>query len=1278
MADGQVVFEIVGDGTQAKAAIGDVVKAMQDAGVQIDRSSNDMEKAMNRAFDVNRIKDFAIQAGKALLQFGKEAVQAASDLKEAQNVVDATFGASSGKIDTWAKNAIKQFGLTEAQAKRFTSTLGAMAKSAGVTGPEIVEMSTDLAGLAADMASFYNLDFETAFQKIRSGIAGETEPLKQLGINMSVANLQAYALSKGISTAFDKMSQGEQTMLRYQYMMEATADAQGDFARTSDGYANSIRQLESNLDSLKAKLGGPIMDVLAGVTGSLNGMIDALFPTETRERTVLDDFAEIDANTDRRIAQIQATADHALALVQTLNDISGETTKSEGLVGLVDSLSTHFGGMESAMTAAKNSDYKGTIKGIADALSTNIGGDASQWSALLGAIADNLPKASDAINDDSGSLKTWLEDAASAADDLGGSYPSYWRQMMNALGSDKALSAIASIQAAPDAGGNIASIASGLASQTDLSADEWSTILPVLAANLPTIADNASDTNTSTWLANAAEAAGKLGGEYPALWESLVNTLGSEAAAAMVSNFAAASEGQNKLDALAAAANELKPGSALSWSGFLDALSNTSGLTGLFGTNADAAAKNIREMADALSGNSVTKSRAQAWSELLGALSQNAAGLSTLTGKDADETGEWLTKMADNASKINPEDAAAWQTFMGAFLEGLPHLGDTEEGQAVMDALLNGASGVGSAAESAIDYLSMFGIESDDIADAQQRWLDVCRRLVKEIPGLSSIINTQTGEVNGGTQAIKDYVATWQAGQEDLARLANLEERINALRESTNLTSKQNDVAIARHMYQNALTNAGLSSDIAPEDIAPLLESWTSPQFAGRTTYTRKSRGWNAQLPNGNTLSYDEMARLEGITNITDLANDLIKAESSLKTQEEANAKATSEMAAAEQEANEIRERLTGSTNDEAESLEEVTAAIDTATTSLQSMNDYMAKVREETKTNIDGIIKSFDDMATPADKARKELEGLSEVDKDGNVNKRWQSVKDTIATIGNMTANLESQAKFADRYMEALEKAERMGFNADMLAELADGSAESLDYLEALTKDGTSQAEVDKLNAAWENSQAAKQQLADRLTQTKLDADEEFQSLAQAATDAIAQLDQYSEADAAMSNTVQGIADGIASKIPEVQTQVDALNAVLSSLAGMGGLGVNWNPRMGVGNYNSLGQGGWMRWVPQHATGLDYVPFDNYLASLHEGESILTAEEARVWRNFKSGGAATRNNIDYSALSGAIWDSAPQMGGGNVYLNGQKVGRVISGAQADSYRAMERSGWQA
>ena len=137
----------------------------------------------------------------------KTGIDYASDLAEVQNVVDVTFGSATEAVNSWSKECLAAYGMNEVSAKRYAGTLGAMLKSSGLAGDAIVDMSKDMVGLAGDMASFYNLDLETAFEKIRSGISGETEPLKQLGINMSVANLEAYALSQGIKTAYKEMYQ---------------------------------------------------------------------------------------------------------------------------------------------------------------------------------------------------------------------------------------------------------------------------------------------------------------------------------------------------------------------------------------------------------------------------------------------------------------------------------------------------------------------------------------------------------------------------------------------------------------------------------------------------------------------------------------------------------------------------------------------------------------------------------------------------------------------------------------------------------------------------------------------------------------------------------------------------------------------------------------------------------------------------------------------------------------------------------------------------------------
>lgn len=191
----------------------------------------------------------------ALGAAGVASVKLASDLTEVQNVVDVTFGKNADTINTWAKNAAGAFGLSELQAKKFNGTMGAMLKSMGLSDDAVLDMSTSMTGLAGDFASFYNLPIEEAFQKIRSGISGETEPLKELGINMSVANLEAYALSQGIDKSYDSMTQAEQATLRYNYLMAASADAQGDYARTNGSLANQLRDLQNEVSNLSGAIG---------------------------------------------------------------------------------------------------------------------------------------------------------------------------------------------------------------------------------------------------------------------------------------------------------------------------------------------------------------------------------------------------------------------------------------------------------------------------------------------------------------------------------------------------------------------------------------------------------------------------------------------------------------------------------------------------------------------------------------------------------------------------------------------------------------------------------------------------------------------------------------------------------------------------------------------------------------------------------------------------------------------------------------------------------------
>ena len=264
--DGKVVYKIEGDNSQALKALDEFEKEAKKTGGQFGDTVKDTMNGAESTVSTTATK-IAKAIGSAfvtkqIIEFSKAAIGVASDLNEVQNVVDTTFGTEGAiRVNEWARNAAEAFGESELQAKQFTSTLGAMFKSMGVGQADLEEMSMSLAGLAGDMASFYNLDPTEAFEKLRSGISGETEPLKQLGINMSVANLEAFAMAEGITKSYQEMTQAEQATLRYQYIMSATADAQGDFADTSDSLANQQRILQLEIQTLAAEIGQDLMPI---------------------------------------------------------------------------------------------------------------------------------------------------------------------------------------------------------------------------------------------------------------------------------------------------------------------------------------------------------------------------------------------------------------------------------------------------------------------------------------------------------------------------------------------------------------------------------------------------------------------------------------------------------------------------------------------------------------------------------------------------------------------------------------------------------------------------------------------------------------------------------------------------------------------------------------------------------------------------------------------------------------------------------------------------------
>lgn len=215
-------------------------------------------------------------AVKKIWDFGAACVKLGSDLNEVQNVVDVTFPQMTKQVDAFAKNAITSFGLSETMAKKFTGTFGAMAKAFGFGEQQAYEMATALTGLSGDVASFYNISQDEAYTKLKSVFTGETETLKDLGIVMTQSALDSYALANGFGKTTQAMSEAEKVALRYQFVQDQLSLASGDFIRTSDGWANQVRVLKLQFDSLKATIGQGLINVLTPVIKVINTIISKL------------------------------------------------------------------------------------------------------------------------------------------------------------------------------------------------------------------------------------------------------------------------------------------------------------------------------------------------------------------------------------------------------------------------------------------------------------------------------------------------------------------------------------------------------------------------------------------------------------------------------------------------------------------------------------------------------------------------------------------------------------------------------------------------------------------------------------------------------------------------------------------------------------------------------------------------------------------------------------------------------------------------------------------
>lgn len=211
-----------------------------------------------------------------LAQFGKECVELGSNLAEVQNVVDVTFTTMSDKVNEFAKNAMTSAGLSETMAKQYVGTFGAMSKSFGFSEAQAYDMSTALTQLTGDVASFYNISQDLAYIKLKSVFTGETETLKDLGVVMTQSALDQFALANGYGKTTSAMTEQEKVALRLAFVQKQLSAASGDFIRTSGSWANQVRVMQLQLQSLKATVGQGLINLFTPVLRVINILLGKL------------------------------------------------------------------------------------------------------------------------------------------------------------------------------------------------------------------------------------------------------------------------------------------------------------------------------------------------------------------------------------------------------------------------------------------------------------------------------------------------------------------------------------------------------------------------------------------------------------------------------------------------------------------------------------------------------------------------------------------------------------------------------------------------------------------------------------------------------------------------------------------------------------------------------------------------------------------------------------------------------------------------------------------
>lgn len=257
MADQKLKVDIIGDASKLTKALNTASGKLESFGSKVTNIGKSLTTRLTLPLGIA----------------GGAAIKMASDFEESLNKVNVAFGEASGEVREFAKTTLQQFGIAQGTALDMAALFGDMSTSMGLSVDTAAELSTSLVGLAGDLASFKNMNIEEVTTALNGVFTGETESLKRLGVVMTQVNLEQFAMEQGIKKTIKEMSQAEKVQLRYQFVMAKTANAHGDFARTSEGAANQMRIFQESMKELGASFGAVILPAFTKLVQKANAVL---------------------------------------------------------------------------------------------------------------------------------------------------------------------------------------------------------------------------------------------------------------------------------------------------------------------------------------------------------------------------------------------------------------------------------------------------------------------------------------------------------------------------------------------------------------------------------------------------------------------------------------------------------------------------------------------------------------------------------------------------------------------------------------------------------------------------------------------------------------------------------------------------------------------------------------------------------------------------------------------------------------------------------------------